>query len=88
DDIFSLERALTPIAMALLGGSGLLVGPVVGAVFLTATEEVIWTTFEHLHGAMLGLVIILVGLFMPGGLARLAPVERFLGLLGWREEDK
>ena len=88
DDIFSLERALTPIAMALLGGTGLLVGPVVGAVFLTMTEEVIWTTFKHLHGAMLGLVIILVGLFMPGGLARLGPVERFLGFLGLREEDK
>jgi ABC-type branched-subunit amino acid transport system permease subunit len=88
DDIFALERALTPIAMAMLGGSGLLVGPVIGAVFLQTAEEIIWTNFKYLQTALLGLVLVLVGLFMPGGLARLGMVDRVLGALQLREEDK
>ncbi|MCH7477008.1 MAG: branched-chain amino acid ABC transporter permease [SAR324 cluster bacterium] len=88
DDIYSIAGALTPIAMAMLGGSGLLIGPVIGAVFLYGAEELILINLEHLQGAILGLVIVLVGLFMPGGLARLAPVERLLASIGMRQEDK
>ena len=88
DDIFGLKLALTPIAMAMLGGSGLLIGPIIGTVFLYAAEEVIWTNLAHLQGAVLGLVIVLVGLYMPGGLARLAPVDRLLSRLGIHQEDK
>ncbi len=87
DQVYGLKIALTPIAMAMLGGSGLLIGPVLGAVFLYAAEEVIWTKVAHLQGAMLGLVIVLVGLFMPGGLARLAPVQRLLGRMGLATEE-
>jgi len=85
--VYGLKIALTPIAMAMLGGSGLLVGPVLGAVFLYMAEELIWTQATHLHGAMLGVVIVVVGLFMPGGLVRLRPVQRVLGWLGMPRED-
>ncbi len=88
DQVFGLKIALTPIAMAMLGGTGLLVGPVIGAVFLYLAEEVLWTHLAHLQGAILGLVIVLVGLFMPGGLARLRPVARLLARLGWAEEER
>lgn len=87
EQVYGLKIALTPIAMAMLGGSGLLIGPVLGAVFLYAAEEVIWTKVAHLQGAMLGLVIVLVGLFMPGGLARLAPVHRLLVRMGLATEE-
>lgn len=87
NQVYGLKIALTPIAMAMLGGTGLLVGPVLGAVFLYLAEELIWTQATELHGAMLGLVIVLVGLFMPGGLVRLRPVARVLGWLGLTTED-
>ena len=87
EDIFGLKLALTPVAMAMLGGSGLLIGPVLGAVFLYAAEEVIWTNLAHLQGAVLGLVIVCVGLFMPGGLGRLPWMERLLTRMGIHEED-
>ncbi len=48
----------------------------------------IWTHLEHLQPAILGLVIVLVGLFMPGGLARLRPVSAALARLGWLEEER
>ena len=39
-EMFGLETALMPITMAILGGSGLLIGPVVGVVFLSLVQEV------------------------------------------------
>lgn len=109
DDIFGLAGALTPIAMAMLGGTGLLIGPIVGAIFLYSTEELIWDNLAHLPNlmndppaflagavealsempsAMVGLAIVLVGLFMPGGLVRLAPIAWVLDRVGLLEDDK
>src|SRR5512145_1247091 len=73
-EMFGLEMALMPITMAILGGSGLLIGPVVGVVFLSLVQEVLWTQLGVLRLAALGLVLALVGLFMPGGLVRLPPL--------------
>ena len=73
---------LMPVAMAMLGGSGVIIGPVIGAVFLLIVEETLWTRFAYLHTAAYGLVILCVGLFMPGGLVRLRPLRRFLVRVG------
>jgi branched-chain amino acid transport system permease protein len=73
-EMFGLETALMPITMAMLGGSGLLIGPVVGVVFLSVVQEVLWTQLGVLRLASLGLVLAMVGLFMPGGVVRLSPV--------------
>jgi len=87
DQVYGIKIALEPIAMAMLGGSGLLIGPALGAVFLYLLQELIWTQAEHLQGAMLGAVIVGVGLFMPGGLVRLGPVARALRALGLPTEE-
>jgi len=84
--VFGLEIALTPIAMAMLGGSGVIIGPVIGAVFLFIVEETLWTRFAYLHTAAYGIVIIFVGLFMPGGLVRLRPIRRLLTRVGLYHE--
>jgi branched-chain amino acid transport system permease protein len=76
--VFGTEIALMPIAMAMLGGSGVIIGPVIGAVFLFVVEETLWTRMAYLHTAAYGVVIVLVGLFMPGGLVRLGPFRRIL----------
>ena len=73
-EMFGLETALMPITMAMLGGSGLLIGPVVGVVFLLLVQEALWTQLGVLRLAALGLVLAAVGLFMPGGLVRLPPL--------------
>ncbi len=70
--VFGLETALSPIVMALLGGTGTLFGPIAGAFVLTALQEVLWTKMPYLHLTMYGIIMIVVGLFMPGGLARTA----------------
>jgi len=54
--VFGLEIALVPIAMALLGGSGTVLGPIVGSVFITLVEELLWTKVPYLHLAVYGMV--------------------------------
>jgi branched-chain amino acid transport system permease protein len=85
-EMFGLETALMPITMAMLGGSGVLIGPVVGVVFLSLVQEVLWTQLGVLRLAALGLVLAAVGLFMPGGLVRLAPVYARLRRWGLLQE--
>lgn len=75
---FGIDIALTPVAMAMLGGSGVLAGPIIGAIILRAAEETLGTMLLYLHTAMYGLVILAVGLFIPGGVVRLRPVARRL----------
>jgi ABC-type branched-subunit amino acid transport system permease subunit len=77
-EMFGLETALMPVTMAILGGSGLLLGPVVGVVFLSMIQEVLWTQLGTLRLASLGVILATVGLFMPGGVVRLPPVYRRL----------
>lgn len=69
--VFGLEIALVPISMAMLGGSGVIIGPIVGASFITILEEFLWTKVPYFHLAAYGIAIVFVGLFMPGGIVRL-----------------
>jgi branched-chain amino acid transport system permease protein len=69
--VFGLEVALVPIVMAMLGGVGHVWGPVLGACFITVIEELLWTQMPYLHLATYGLILILVGYYLPGGLVGL-----------------
>lgn len=69
--VFGLGIALVPVSMAMLGGSGVIIGPIVGAVFITIVEEFLWTKVPYFHLAAYGIAIVFVGLFMPGGIVRL-----------------
>jgi len=68
--VFGMDVALVPIAMALFGGSGTAAGPLVGVVALGLLEQGLWSRLRYLHVAVYGAILILVGLLMPGGIAR------------------
>lgn len=55
------------IIMTLLGGLGTLIGPMVGAIFLTIYETIISAYFESYH-IITGAIFILVVIFLPKGL--------------------
>ena len=67
---FGLEAGLIPIAMVLLGGSGLLVGPLFGVIVLGVAHQLLLVKLTMLQTTVYGAVILLVGRFMPGGLLR------------------
>ena len=71
EGFLNLNWTLHPILMCVLGGSGTLVGPVVGAIFLTAVFSLANIYLPEVHPIFSGALIILVMLFLPDGIVRL-----------------
>jgi branched-chain amino acid transport system permease protein len=67
---FDLNELLLEFAIVMVGGLGSLLGSVVGAVVITAAPQV-FADFPGSQELVFGLVIILVLLFLPNGLASL-----------------
>ena len=74
-DVFDDALSITPIVIVFLGGIGSITGPIVGAVAFLVLEETLWRNFLNFHAGFLGLVIVALLLFLPGGLTGL-PVGR------------
>ncbi len=67
----SLKWALYPILMCVMGGSGTIVGPVIGAIFLTAVLTLSNIYLPNIHPIMTGFLIIIVMIYMPKGIVTL-----------------
>ncbi len=71
DAVFKVTTTVLMIIMAVFGGTGTVVGPLLGALVLSAVSEVLATQLVTLADLFNGLIIILVVLFMPKGIADL-----------------
>lgn len=69
--VFAIIWSIRSIATAILGGQGTILGPILGAVALTLVSERVWETDPNLYQVIFGGLIVLVVLFMPGGLISL-----------------
>jgi branched-chain amino acid transport system permease protein len=67
-DAFSILMTLKVPVMVLLGGPGTLLGPVVGATSFVLIEQTVWSRFLDYNQAALGIVVVLLIFFLPGGL--------------------
>jgi branched-chain amino acid transport system permease protein len=70
------------ILMAILGGRGTLWGPVIGAIVFHVTQELFWTYLLGWQRVAMGLFIVVVVVFFPGGM-----VGWFRQRWGQRVED-
>jgi len=61
------------IAMAVIGGSDDLRGPVVGAIFLGVLSEMLWANAPQLYMIILGLLLVIFVLFVPEGICGRLP---------------
>ncbi|KPK67300.1 MAG: hypothetical protein AMJ84_13480 [Acidithiobacillales bacterium SM23_46] len=59
------------IVMVMFGGSGTVWGPVLGAGLVMGLREVFWAEFPAAHLMLLGVLLLSVVLFLPGGLMAL-----------------
>ncbi len=75
--VFAVIWSIRAIATSILGGQGTILGPIVGAVLLTLVSETVWARNPFLYQVIFGGLIVLVVLFLPGGLMEL------LQRLGW-----
>ncbi len=74
DDLLSIK----PIVMAFIGGVGTIFGPVAGAVVFLVLEEFVWRNVLNFHAGILGIIIVALLIFMPGGLRGLGhQLEKF-----------
>ena len=60
-----------PVLMAIFGGTWLLGGPILGAVIFTILQQYLITDYPYLYMLLMGLILVIVILFMPGGLLTL-----------------
>jgi branched-chain amino acid transport system permease protein len=67
-DVYDVLLSVKPIVMALLGGVGTILGPVLGAVVFLALEELVWRRFLYIHAGLLGLIIVVLIYALPRGL--------------------
>ncbi len=72
---FDIGLNVKMIIMAVFGGAGSVLGPVLGAFVLSGISEILSTTISTLAGLFFGVVIIVAIVFMPRGVADL--VRRF-----------
>lgn len=67
-DAFSILLTLKVPVMVLLGGPGTVAGPVLGATAFVLIEQAVWSRFLDFNQAALGVVVVLLIFFLPGGL--------------------
>lgn len=68
--VFGLNVALVPVAMVLFAGSGLRWGPLVGVLVLATLQQWLLVSVKGFQATLYGLIVLLIGRFMPGGFLR------------------
>lgn len=84
DRLFSLEITVLTVAMAVIGGAGTVVGPLLGAAALQLLSEYLRQRYLGLHLAVFGAVLVAAVVFVPQGavgFVRQSWQSRRLGLL-------
>ena len=68
DTEFFILVTITMKLMAMFGGKGTVIGPVIGAVLLYSIQEYVWIEFPQAHLIAFGVFLIIVARFMPRGI--------------------
>jgi branched-chain amino acid transport system permease protein len=66
--VFDVLITIQMVVMALLGGIGTVIGPLVGATFLTVVYEMLYRDFPYTYGIIVGFIVVTVVLLMPKGI--------------------
>ncbi len=68
DQVLALDVSNEIAIVAMLGGAGTVIGPMVGSVVLETASEVFKNTFQEAHQLIFGGLLIVVVLFLPEGI--------------------
>ena len=66
--VFDVLITIQMVVMCLLGGIGTILGPVVGASFLTIIYELLHRDFPYTYTIIVGFIVVIVVLLMPKGI--------------------
>jgi len=70
---FNVFYSFMPVLMAVFGGMGQLYGPVIGAAIFAYTERALRLQSPYYYMLAFGIILILVIVYLPGGLVSLVP---------------
>lgn len=68
DQVLAMDISTEIAIVAMLGGAGTLLGPLLGSVVLESAAEIFKNVFKEAHLLIYGVLIVLVVLFMPEGI--------------------
>ena len=68
---FDPLNSFTPVLMAIFGGMGHIVGPILGAVVFSYVREILITRFPYYYMLLMGIMLLAVILYLPNGLVGL-----------------
>ncbi len=68
DQVLAIDISNEIAIVAMLGGAGTLLGPIVGSLILESAAEVFKNVFKEAHLLIYGVLIVLVVLFLPEGI--------------------
>jgi branched-chain amino acid transport system permease protein len=68
DSVLTIDISVQMAIIAMLGGAGTLLGPIVGAVLLLTASELFKNEFGERHLLIYGSLIVVVVLFLPEGI--------------------
>lgn len=74
--VFGLHVALAPVAMVLFAGSGLRWGPLIGVLLLATLQQWMLVSMRGFQATLYGLIVLIIGRFMPGGFLRARWIQR------------
>ncbi len=80
ENVFDIIYTVNPILIVILGGVGTVLGPLVGALIFQILSTFLTFQFPGSQYIFLGLVLILVIIFMPGGVLEYLTGRRVLGV--------
>lgn len=66
--VFSTGISIKAVAIALLGGGGTLLGPIIGAIIISLLAEVFRPIFTYAYLIIYGALLIGIVFFVPGGI--------------------
>lgn len=69
--VFGVIWSVRAVATTMFGGSGTVLGPILGGITLTLLAEWAWAQNPFAYQVVFGGLVVLVLLFMPGGVMRL-----------------
>ena len=70
---FGPERSVEMLLVAMIGGAGTVMGPILGALVLhlVADTSRVWVNVPGFAPMLYGVALLLIIAFLPGGIARL-----------------
>jgi branched-chain amino acid transport system permease protein len=77
--VFAFQTGISILLMPVIGGIGTVWGPVLGGMVFGIVEEELVVNFPNFHLLLYGILLILIILLEPGGLAGL--LQKLFGLL-------